>query len=211
MTTIRGGIVSTGNDVELTISISGGKNYKRVYNDIVSVALDKFVLISTTLHKLLMSKSSPSNVKFYVEQIEHLLQRAHVELIPGTLPFHQKYNMWLLDGYVRMLLETTDMKLITQLLDLDSILYSIEEAGIKQGNPTFLSFTIPKSIKVLAIDEIDASLEVATPVADELSAYLHSLDHNMMLLVKLIEHNRHCLVEIHKNIITMASKLLGVE
>ena len=122
--TIKGGITTYENDVELSISIAGGKSYKRIYNDVVSVAINKFVVISTALAKILITQKNEKDIKFYTEQIKTLLHRSHVELIQGDLPFQQKYNMWLLDGYVRMILETSDMKRISQMLELDSILYS---------------------------------------------------------------------------------------
>lgn len=205
---IKGGIVAEQNDVELSISIAGGKSYKRVYNDVVSVAINKFAIISTTLAKILISKTNPRDVKFYSDQIKLLLQRAHVELIPGDEPFQRKYNMWLLDGYIRMILETSDMKLIAQMLDLDSILYSIEEAGSNLGIPTFIEFEIPTDLTIKTIMEIDSETEVATPIGDELSAYLHSINTNLMILTSLIIENKSALMEIHKKIIDIASTYL---
>ncbi len=201
---IKGGIVSNAGDVEMTITLTGGRSYKRVYNDVVSLAIDKFTLISTFLDKIIVSKAQIDTI-FYVEQAKILLQRGHVELIQGTLPFHNKYNMWLLDGYVRMLLETHDMRLISQLLDLDSILYSIEEADAEY---TSIDFTIPSNIDVVALKDIDKSAEIAVPISDELSAYLHSFNHNLALLVKLITANKKSLNRIYKQIINAASTRL---
>ena len=207
--TITGGIVSNTNDVELSISVEGGKSYKRVYNDVVSVAINKFVIISSTLSKILITKASSQDINFYIDQVKLLLQRSHVEFIPGNLPFHKKYNMWLIDGYIRMLLETSDIKLITQLLDLDSILYSIEDASLDQGAPTFIDFQIPKNIKIKTIHDINSSVEIVSPVAEELSAYLHSLNNNISLLTKFIEENKSAFNQIYKEIITIASKYLS--
>lgn len=207
--TIKGGIVAGRNDVELSISIAGGKSYKRVYNDVVSVAINKFVIISTTLCKILISNSNSRDIKFYSDQIKLLLRRAHVELIPGDLPFQHKYNMWLLDGYIRMLLETSDMKLIAQMLDLDSILYSIEEAGSNVGVPTFIEFDLPEDLKIKTVMDIDSTTELSTPINDEISAYLHSINNNLMLLTSLIIANKSVLIEIHKKIISTASTYLS--
>ncbi len=205
---IKGGISSTNRDIELTLSIEGGQTYKRIYHDVVSVAINKFELISSTLGKILITNASKRDVKFYIEQVKILLQRAHVEIIDGDSIFQDKYNMWLLDGYVRMLLETTDMKRISQLLDLDSIFYSIEEASANQTKPLELDFKIPDKLKVKSIKEIDKRANIAAPVADELSAYLHSLDHNLQILMQFIVSNKPALIEIHKNIIATASKYL---
>jgi predicted nucleotidyltransferase len=206
--TIKGGVNTVDNNVELYISVKGGKSYKRVYNDVVSVAINKFVIIGTTLSKILITKTSPTDVKFYISQIQQLLERAHVEFISGDRPFQQKYNMWLLDGYIRMLLETTDMKLIAQLLHLDSILYSIEEASIKDGSPVFIDFEVPKSISIVDAIDIDSETELHTPVTDDLSAYLHSLNNNLMILTSVIISNKKALVEIHKHIVKEATKFL---
>ena len=207
--TIKGGVVAQGNEVELSITIKGGKKYKRVYNDVVSVAIDKFVIISSTLSKILISKASAGDMKFYIDQIKLLFERSHVAFIPGDLPFHRKYNMWLLDGYVRMLLETNDLKLITQLLDLDSILYSIEDASLTQDTPMFIEFDIPPNIKVKSIGNIDSSQHIVSPVAEELSAYLHSLNNNLKLLTYLITENKSALGEVYKEIISRASRYLS--
>lgn len=205
---ITGGLVSSTNQVELSISIGGGKGYKKIYKDVVSVAIDKFNLISSTLSKLLISKSSPCDKDFYIDQVKLLLQRSHVEMIMGALPFHNKYNMWLLDGYIRMLLETMDMKLISQLLDIDSILYSIEEAILMQNQYTAIDFEIPSTLKVKSLKEIDPKFDITMPVADELSAYLHSLNHNLNLLNAFINANRDAFFTIHKKIVETASKYL---
>lgn len=205
---IRGGITSSENEIEVSFTKSGGGNYKRVYNDVVSVAINKFSLISTTLSKLLVSKMSKSDIKFYIDQIKILLQRSHVELIPGELPFHDKYNMWLLDGYVRMLLETADLKLITQLLDIDSILYSIEEERLNQNICGYIDFKIPDKIKVKTLAQLDNKAEISSPMADELSAYIHSLNNNLVLLNLIIESNKESFFMIYKSIIATASKYL---
>ena len=207
--TITGGITTNTNQVELSISIKGGVGYKRVYNDVVSVAINKFEIIASTLSKILISKASYQDINFYIDQVKLLLQRSHVEFIPGDLPFHKKYNMWLLDGYIRMLLETSDIKLITQLLDLDSILYSIEDASLDQGTPTFIEFSIPSKIAIKSIDEINPSAQVVSPVAEELSAYLHSLNNNLALLTMFIVENKPALNQIYKEIISLASKYLS--
>ncbi len=207
--TIKGGIISNHNSVELSISIGGGKPYKRVFNDIVNVAINKFVIISTALCKILIDKTTPQDVTFYIKQIKLLFQRAHVELIPGDLPYHQKYNMWLLDGYVRMLLETNDMKLISQLLNLDSILYSIEESGATQNTPLYIDFDVPSNLNIITILDIDSDTEVSTPATDELNSYLHSFNNNLMILTSLIIGNKDNLKSIHNHIIKIGSNYLS--
>ena len=206
---IKGGIASNPNGVELSISIGGGKSYKRVYNDVVSVAINKFVIISSSLSKILIAKTSARDVAFYISQVKLLLQRSHVEFIPGDLPFQNKYNMWLLDGYIRMLLEATDIKMITQLLDLDSILYSMEEASANQGSPQIIDFDVPNELKIKTIADLDENLDIAHPVGEELSAYLHSLNNNLTLLTSLIVANKSELLKIYKEIIHKASKYLS--
>lgn len=201
---IKGGIVSNSNSVEMTISVKGGKPYKRIYNDVVSLAIDKFILIGSFLSKLISSKS-PTDTKFYIEQTKQLLRRGHVELINGELPFHNKYNMWLLDGYLRMLLETCDLKLISQLLDLDSILYSIEQSDEVHSE---IDFEIPASVKIQTLKSVDPKAEIKSPISDDIGAYLHSFNDNLNLLIKFVLANKHALDATYKCIIQQAKKRL---
>lgn len=201
---IKGGIVSNNNSVEMTISVQGGKPYKRIYNDVVSLAINKFILIGSFLGKLISSKS-PTDTKFYIEQTKQLLRRGHVELLNGDLSFHNKYNMWLLDGYLRMLLETCDIKLISQLLDLDSILYSIEQSHEEYVE---IDFEVPSSVKLISLKTIDPHTEIQTPISDDVSAYLHSFNSNMNLLIKFILANKVALDATYKSIIQQAKKRL---
>lgn len=203
---IQGGITSYENEVEMSFVVSGGLNYKRVYNDVVSVSIDKFNLVNTTLSKLLTDEMSDMDSSFYIDQIKILLQRCHVELIPGDLIFHHKYNMWLLDGYIKMLLETTDLKRIVQLLDIDSILYSIEEERFNQNIYTHIDFKVSEKINPKTLFDIDPKLKIKSPTVDELHAYIHSLNHNLLLLNKVIDANREAFFIIYKDIIATASK-----
>lgn len=206
---IRGGIVSTNNQVELNISMKGGGSYKKVYNDVVSVAINKFVVISETLNKIFITKTNDRDVKFFTNQVKRLLQGAHVEFIQGDMPFQIKYNMWLLDGYVRMLLENTDMKLIAQLLSLDSIIYSVEHESRSQGIHSTIDFSIPSGLKVKTIYDIDSKAKLSIPLTDELNDYLQSLNTNLILLSKLIVENRDALMTIYNKIVKTASNKLN--
>lgn len=206
---IRGGIVSTDNQVELNISMKGGGSYKKVYNDVVSVAINKFVVISETLNKIFITKTNDRDVKFFTNQVKRLLQGAHVEFIHGDMPFQVKYNMWLLDGYVRMLLENTDMKLIAQLLSLDSIIYSVEDESRSQGIHSTIDFSIPSGLKVKTIYDIDSKAKLSIPLTDELNDYLQSLNTNLILLSKLIVENRDALMVIYNKIVKTASNKLN--
>ncbi len=200
---ITGGIIHDKSCVEVSINIAGGKSYKRIYNDVINTAVNKFVLISGALNKIISTKPTANDISFYIEQTKLLLHRAHVELIPGNQQFQNKYNMWLLDGYLRMLLETTDMKLIAQLLDLDSILYSLESVERDEGIHYLIDFDMPHNIKVNPLND-----NIAAPIADELSAYLHSFNRNLLLLTTFIANNKDILSTIYKQIIKAASKRL---
>lgn len=200
---IRGGIKVDGNSVKVSIEIRGGRVIKRVYTDIVSVAIEKFTLISSMLNKL---HTADDDIQFYIDQIEYLLSRAHVELVPGKHPFQHKYNMWLLDGYVHMLLQTTDIKLISQLLNIDSLLYTIEEATGNEGHPLALDFVVPRTLKVRPLNEVAPSSKIALPVADDLGAYMQALYHNIDLLNTLIVANKPALEEIYRTICEVADQ-----
>lgn len=205
---IKGGVVSTNNQVELNISVKGGNSYRKVYNDVVSVSINKFIVISNTMSKILITNTSDRDVKFYINQVKRLLERANVEFISGDLPFQLKYNMWLLDGYVRMLLENTDIKLIAQLLSLDSIIYSVEEECKSQGLYSYIDFDVPSNLKIKSISDIDSKSKIATPPKDDLLDYLHSLNHNILLLSKLIIENKTGLTVIYNQIVKAASAKL---
>jgi hypothetical protein len=200
---IRGGIELNGNSVELSLEIHGGHKIKRVYADIVSIAIEKYTLISAMVSQLL---TTDNDIEFFIDQVEYLLHRAHVELIPGKRPFQQKYNMWLLDGYVRMLLETTDIKLMSQLLYIDSLLYTIEDASAKVGHPLALDFVVPPTVSARSIDEVAPSSKIAFPIADELSAYVLSLYHNIDLLNTLIVANKAAFDEVFRLICDVAAQ-----
>ncbi len=204
---IRGGVFTRDNTTELSFSIEGGKQYKRIYSNVVDAAINKFVVISKALNDIISANSTEVDKVFFINQVKILLNRAHVEMIQGSAPFQQKYNMWLLDGYIRMILETTDMYLITQLLDLDSILYSIEYESIQQGNHIQIDFEIPNNIKVhhLSVDHIK---KYKHPIDDDLNTYVNSLNENLQLLSEFVQLNRSCFEDIHGCIIKVASKYL---
>lgn len=206
---ITGGSVTQGgsptnqsNTVELNISISGGKSYKRLYPDVVNAAINKFVVINSMLSEILTAKASQMNIDFYVEQSKLLMRRAHVELIPGNNSFQNKYNMWLLDGYIRMILETADIKLIAQLLDLDSILYSMTECEEYFGVNTIIDFDIPDDIHALVTKPTDT---ISCPIADDFTSYLYSFRSNMKLLSQMITENTKALNALYKQIIHAVS------
>lgn len=206
---VRGGIAITNNYAELTLT-SGGKDITRVYDDTVSTAVNKFALISATLNDLLKEGASTSDIDFYIDQVEHLLHRAHVELIPGRRSFQQRYNIWLLDGYVRMLLETADIKRIAQLLYIDSMLYAIEEASAREGDTLRIDFVMPSKVRVVTLNDISPSspISISKPANDELCTGLRSLNKNIQLLSKLIVANKPALDAIFRSICKTACKHL---
>jgi hypothetical protein len=200
----QGGSPTNASDtVELSISISGGKTYKRLYPDVVESAINKFVVINSMLGEILKAKASQTNIDFYIEQSKLLLRRAHVELVPGNNSFQNKYNMWLLDGYVRMLLETVDIKLIAQLLDLDSILYSMVECEDRFGVNAVIDFDIPSDVHALVIKPTGT---ISYPIADDLTSYLYSFRSNINLLSQMVTENVKAFTALYKQIILAVSK-----
>lgn len=205
---VRGGIKISTESVELSLFIRGGKPATLVYNDVVTAAIDKFSLISSMLSKLLSDDPSPSDIGFFINQVDHLLYRAHVELIPGKHPFQQKYNLRLLDAYVCMLLETTDIKLISELLFLDSILYTIEEVSAKDGYPLTLDFDIPSKLQVRTLADLVPDTTISFSKTDESNAYLHSLNTSINHLNTVIVANKQVLHEIYKIICNVAAQYM---
>ncbi len=203
---VSGGITTNDNEVELTIAMSGGKEYKRIYNNVVGLAIDKFSMISSMVNKIISANATPEDIQFYVNQSRMLFRRAHVELLPGSGLFQNKYNMGVLDNYVCKLLETTNLKLIAQLLDLDSILYSVEEAD--PNGDIIIDFSVGPDLVAKSIAAIDESIEIASPITDELSAYLYSFNKNMQALIKVIVANKQVLLKLYDRILEAASKKL---
>lgn len=201
---IKGGIDVTKKEIIVTLPIDGGSgSYKKVYNDVVKMAINKFMVISTTLSSLLNSNCSETNLVFYVNQIKSLLKYAHVEFIDGNQMFQHKYNIWLLDGYIRMILETNDVLLITQLLNLDSLLRSIEQIKSDDNTNLTIDFKIPSNIKLKPLNK---SEKIEIPSNNDLKSCLLSLNNNIALLSKLINLNQDKFEEIYKKIIKTASK-----
>lgn len=113
--------------------------------------------------------------------------------------------MWLLDGYVRMLLETSNMKLIAQILELDSILYSLEDASSYQGVPAFINFDVPGDLTVV---DTDLKESISSPTDNDLPSSVNSLNNNLKILTNLIVSNKNALTRIHEAIVSTASTYL---
>jgi len=195
--TIKGGVVIDKNDIEVSFNIEGGKPYKRVYNDQVSSAISNFKLIGESLTEL-----KSDNLETYLRQLKLLFQYAHVELLNGNNVFQTNYNLWLLNGYVRMLLETKDMKLITQLLNLDSILYSVEEAGVMSDESIDTDFKLPNKLSIAN----DKKIKIAIPEKESASALIKSLNVNIQSLIEFIGSNKNAFKKIYDEIVKTVSK-----
>jgi len=198
---VHGGIAYDEGCVSLTIRPSGGNAYTRVFDDVVDNAVERFVLFETLLGPALSNPISSSDMAFYVNQLRYLLSGAHVQQLPGEMPFQQKFNMWLLDGYVRMLLAngTVNLALVAQLLGLDLVLHYVEDAEDVHAR---IPFRVPQHVSV----KIPADSVIAKPAGDETQAYVRSLSGNLSLLISLLKQNKTALEEIHQVIFVAASK-----
>jgi hypothetical protein len=196
---IKGGIISSDNQVELSINIKGGRSYKRIYTEEVTLAINRFSTMISSIAK-------ESNDKFCIDQAKILMEWAHIEIIEGEQPFQYQYNAWLIDGYVRMLLQSADLKMIAELLHLDSMIYAIEEASAKQDEHIMIEFSIPK---MLSITKPNNNIKISMPSSNDLKAYTTSIKSNLSILDKFIKENKEALIEIHKTIINTASKYVS--
>lgn len=196
--TIKGGIVVDGNSVEVKILVKGGKSYVKVYDEEVATAINKFDTISTMINKLFIEEKGSSEYKFYIDQLMQLFHKANIEFLNGDMEFQLKYNSWLLDGYIRMLVETADMKLIIQMLGLDSILYSIEEADAYAGTSKCIEFDVPPSTKKI---QSNAKSKLSLPANDSIEAYLHASIHNLGSLRQIIKNNESTINTVYKHIV----------
>lgn len=205
---IKGGIKNSSEGVTLTLPMRGGKTYKRTYsNDVVSISIDKFVILSSMLMKTMTKRVSDEDIKFFIKQVRYLLHRAPLELLPDNTSFQIKYNLCILDGYIRMLLESNDIKLIAQLLDLDAILFSVENASRDVDENLFIDFDTSNIVFIKPTD-IESETDISSPINEDISSYVHSLSHNLMVLSSVIISNKLNLLKVYKNILSAANKHL---
>lgn len=204
---IKGGITThDDHNVELTIAIGGGKSCRKSYNDVVNTAIDRFIVVGSAIVKTLKDVSSEDHY-FCVEQLKRLFEHAHVEFIRGNHPFQKKYNMWMIDGYIRMLLQTADLKLVAELLEIDRILYSIEEISRFEGEPLEIDFQVPTNLKVIHVANIPARSELGG--GDELCDSLRSIGLSLPLLLEMLESNRANLAKIYDIVVKTAAEHLA--
>ncbi len=196
--TIKGGISIDRNDIEISFTIGGGRQYKRIYNDAVELAINNFAMISESLTEL-----KRSNIEIYMRQINILFQYAHVETLNGNNIFQINYNLWLINGYIKMLLQSKDMKLIAQLLNLDNILYSVEEAAAIDDQDVDIDYKLPSNIKLDT-----KKIKISTPKNESIDELFKSLNENIKALTKFITLNKPAIKKIYKTIVKTASKNL---
>ncbi len=197
---MRGGVIRRNGKTEMTLFMSGGKSYKRVFHEEVESAIERFSVVEEELSKILGNQSLDKDEKFFVTQLQELLKHAHVQLVPGKMPYQVKHNMSMLDKYVRMLFAggSLNLKLVVQLLNIDSILYYIEEA---KKNNVCIQFQVPRNLTI-RVNEKD----LMKPQKEETQEYIRSLVKNLHLLVKALKANKQTINEIHDVIIKAAKK-----
>lgn len=194
--TIKGGLNINNKDVVLSLTIGGGRPYKRVYNDVVSNAIMNFEMNS---HHLSNDYKNP----IYLRTLKQLFQYAHVDIINGDNIFQINYNIWMLNAYVKMLLESQDMKLIAQMLNLDNILYSVAEAGILNNDIIETDFSLPSK---LSID--NSCIDISIPKSKDIEDVVRSLNDNIHTLVQFMKCNDKPLKKIHDAITSATAKHL---
>lgn len=194
---ISGGLNTRGDQTTLTFAIKGGKTCTKVYNDTVSTAIHRFVIISSMLSKMITTK--PNDIPFYISQLVELFKYSHIECLPGNAEYQLHYNAWLIDGYIRMLLESNDLSMIIELLNLNSILRTIEIAS---------KHTIDIEYDVAPINVKKCKGKIEKPIDDTLGSYLHCINKNLQLLEKHIVDNKEALNEAYKAILEVAKRHL---
>jgi hypothetical protein len=194
---ISGGLNSKGDQTTLTFAIKGGKTCTKVYNDTVSTAIHRFVIISSTLSKMITTK--PNDINFYISQLIELFKYSHIECLPGTAEYQIHYNAWLIDGYIRMILESNDLSIIVELLDLNSILRTIEIASK-------YDIDIEYDVAPIKVKKCKQAIQKSTD--DTLKSYLQSINKNIKLLEDYILDNKSSLDDAYKAILKVAKKHL---
>jgi hypothetical protein len=193
---IKGGITKDTHSIILTLPTKAGGSFNKVYDSSVDDAIRKFTTINKAIEII-------DDDNFYITQIRLLMKKAHVEFINGNNNFQKNYDLWLIDGYVRMLLESMDMKLIVQLLGLDSIIYNVEHVARSEGNDGIIDFDIP-NLKI-----VEHHKKIYIPEShDNIKNYITSIKHNMNILCMFINDNKQNIEIIYNKIIKDTAKYL---
>ncbi len=196
--TIKGGLSKSNNAVHVSFSIAGGRTYTRTFNDTVSSELANFEMIADTLDNI-----NRHDTQLYLRQLRVLFQHAHVDILAGDNVFQTNYNIWMIDRYVRMLLQSKDMKLMAELLNLDGILYSVYQAGTLDDQYIDVGFRMPK------LDIQAKKINIAASKSDTPSAIIEALNVNIKSLISFMRANKKALTKIHSAIVDTAKSHLG--
>ncbi len=196
--TIKGGLSKRDNAVHISFSMSGGRTYTRAFNDTVSTELANFEMIADTLESI-----DKKDTQLYLRQLRVLFQHAHVDILSGDNVFQTNYNIWMIDRYVRMLLQSKDMKLMAELLNLDGILYSVYEAGTLDDQYIDVGFKIPK------LDIHPKKINIVAAKADTPSSIIPALNANIKSLIEFMNANKQALTKIYSVIVDTAKSHLG--
>jgi hypothetical protein len=196
--TIKGGLNKSDNAVHISFSIAGGRTYTRAFNDTVSSELANFEMIADTLDNI-----DKHDTQLYLRQLRVLFQHAHVDILAGDSVFQTNYNIWMIDRYVRMLLQSKDMKLIAELLNLDGILYSVYQAGTLDDQYIDVGFKMPK------LDIQAKKINIVAAKADTPNAIIEALNANIKSLISFMHANKKALTKIYSAIVDTAKSHLG--
>ncbi len=195
---IKGGVAMFDNDVEISFNVKGGRQYKRVFNDVVGTSIRNFSSMVTSLINL-----QKNNIHMYMQQLKLLLRYAHIDLLEGTCRFQINYNLWMANQYMHELLHSKDMKRIAELLNLDSILYSVEEAGFIDNQQIDTDFKVQANLSTT-----NTNIKLEIPERDSINDLITSLNANVQILAEFIDTNKPALTKIYQVIIKTAAKNL---
>lgn len=125
MKQFTGGIVTSNNQIHLNLQIAGGKAYTRVYDNNISVAINKLQSINDALINL--SIDSNTDATFYVEQIINLLQSSNVEFLYGSSVYQSEHNAKVLKVYLSHMIKKNSIQDMLDILGLTKIRSEIND------------------------------------------------------------------------------------
>ncbi len=120
-----GGITNSDNQIQLNLQIAGGAAYSRVYNNNVSIAIDKLLIVNEALSKLPIE--SHTDTVFYIDQLINLFKSTHIEFLYGSSTYQIIHNAQIIRLYLSHLIKKFNTSDILEALGLTKILTDVEQ------------------------------------------------------------------------------------
>lgn len=97
MKEFSGGVSRTDNHIKINLSIQGGTNQTRVYDNNIQLSINKLTIVNEALSKL--SIETLNDIKFYINGIIALFKMTNIDFLPLNGQYQLIYNIKLLIIY----------------------------------------------------------------------------------------------------------------